>query len=310
MAIYRHSTAFADKDIQLWNIGDAVLDLDTTIPRIAVDYDEDDILSDIFRALLEAHSSEHITGLVIGAWDEPWEEGEEASSIVELLVEHKEALSNLNALFWGDIVAEESEISWINNTDLSPLWAAFPKLEQLRIRGGNNLSVAGLEHLTSLKELVIETGGMGQNVVQQVAQASLPNLIRLELYLGTEDYGADYSLEDLQPIFSGENLPKLGYLGLENSDMQDAIAKALADAAIVDRLKILNLSHGTLTDVGAQTLLDSEKIRRLSHLIIIHHFCSPEMIAKLEARDNVAIADAQEEDVYNDEVHRYVAIGE
>lgn len=310
MAIYEHCSEFAGKQVQLWNIGDAVLDLSTTIPRIAVEYEEGE-LPDVFKALLEAHDSSQLTGLVIGAWQEVWEpDGEQAKTMVKLLVKHSKALSNLTALFWGDIISEESEISWIGNTDISSLWDAFPKLEHLRIRGGNNLSVAGLDKLTNLKELIIETGGIGQDVVQQVAQAKLAKLEKLDIYLGMEDYGADYSLEDLQPIFSGENLPKLCYLGLQNSEMQDEIAQALADSAIVAQLETLDVSHGTLSDAGAQALLDSQAISKLASLIIIYHYCSPEMVAKLEAHDNITVDEAQEEDAYDDEVYRYVAIGE
>lgn len=310
MAFYEHASEFAGKQVQLWDIGDAVLNLNTTIPRIAMEEYEEGELPDVFKALLEAHEPSQLTGLIIGAWREPWEKGEQAATMVKLLVEHTEALSNLKALFWGDIVSEESELSWIGNTDLSPLWTAFPKLEYLHIRGGENLSVAGLEKLTALKELIIETGGIGQEVVQQVVQAKLPHLEKLDLCLGIEDYGADYSLEDLQPIFEGKNLPKLRYLGLQSSEIQDDIAKALTNSTIITQLETLDLSYGTLGDVGAQALLDSEHISHLKHLIIIYHYCSPEMVVRLEAQDNVTIDESQEEDFYADEFHRYAAIGE
>jgi hypothetical protein len=72
--------------------------------------------------------------LIIGAWD--FESSINPDGFVQTLVELKDTFKNLKALFIGDITAEEQEISWIQQSDLSPLFAAFPNLEFFQARGG------------------------------------------------------------------------------------------------------------------------------------------------------------------------------
>ena len=134
----------------------------------------------------------------------------------------------------------------------------------------------------------------------------MPRLEHLELYLGDENYGGYYAMEDLQAFFEYGRFPKLRYLGLRNSDQADAIAKAIANAPVLDQISTLDLSLGTLSDEGAQALLDSPKIRQLEKLDLSHHFCSDKMTAQLRARPNI-IANEQLED---DDDWRYVAISE
>ena len=64
-----------------------------------------------------------------------------SSDTVTALVTYRERLPNLKALFLGDIAYEENEISWINQSDLSPLWPSFPHVEHIKVRGGNNLTL-------------------------------------------------------------------------------------------------------------------------------------------------------------------------
>jgi len=74
--------------------------------------------------------------------------------VIDALVTIADKLPNLRALFFGDIAADESEISWIEQCDFSPLWQAYPQLEHLQIRGTNNLvlgklQLANLRHSSS-----------------------------------------------------------------------------------------------------------------------------------------------------------------
>ena len=58
---------------------------------------------------------------------------------IELLVANKDKLPYVEAIFVGDIISEENEISWIQNGDMSPIWPAFPNLREFRAWGGNGL---------------------------------------------------------------------------------------------------------------------------------------------------------------------------
>jgi hypothetical protein len=106
----------------------------------------------------------------------------------------RDHLPNLTAIFLGDIIIEENEISWINQSDVSPLFTAYPALEHFRVRGGNGLIVGSIRH-ERLKSLIIESGGLPAQVVRDVAAATLPALEHLELWLGTEEYGGDAPID-------------------------------------------------------------------------------------------------------------------
>jgi len=84
----------------------------------------------------------------------------------------------------------------------------------------------------NLKTLVIQTGGLPPNVVQDIANADLPNLEKLELWLGDDNYGFESSIEDFDAIINGGKFPKLTYLGLKNSNIQDEIAIAIAKSPL------------------------------------------------------------------------------
>ncbi|NKB18733.1 MAG: hypothetical protein HC770_13155 [Pseudanabaena sp. CRU_2_10] len=106
-----------------------------------------------------------ISGIVIGCWITDVDES--SQEIVEALAAAREKLPNLKAIFLGDITYEEAEISWIVQSDVSPLLTAYPQLEYLQVRGNQGLSLGLLQH-DRLKSLVVETGGLSVNVVCEV----------------------------------------------------------------------------------------------------------------------------------------------
>jgi len=116
---------------------------------------------------------------------------------------------------------------------------------------------------------------------------------------------------DLEPLLDGQRFPKLHYLGLRDSDIADEIAAAAASAPILDRIRTLDLSLGTLGDEGAEALLASPAVARLAKLDIHHHYCSDAMVARLNGLGVTVDASEQEgPDEYDGEFHRYVAVGE
>ena len=235
---------------------------------------------------------------------------ETSAPVVEALVAARDRLPKLRAIFFGDIIGEECEISWIRQSDVSPLFTAYPQLEHFCVRGAEGLSLGSLKH-GRLKSLIIQSGGLGANVVREVAAADLPELEHLELWLGEENYGGDATVADLTPILDGGLFPKLRRLGLRDSQIADQIALAVATAPVVERIRVLDLSLGALTDEGAAALLGSPAIARLEKLDVHHHYCSEEMTAKLQSLGvEVDASEREEPDVYGDEVWRYVSVGE
>jgi len=308
-------TEWAGTPIVDWTDESRITDPGGTAYRIRITEEDKDTgvaWADIMSAFLSDPRIEELESLVIGDWFPSYETNDLSSrEVVESLVAASTRFPHLKALFLGDITSEECEISWIRHTDISPLFGAFPGLEHLGVRGATDLSL-GTPHHEHLKTLVLESGGLPATIVQEVIAAELPALEHLELWLGTENYGGDATVDDLEPIFQGTaRWPKLRYLGLRDSSIADAVATALADAPIVRQIDTLDLSLGTLGDTGAAALAASPNLAHLKKLDIHHHYVSPETLARLMALGiEVDADDVQKPDHYNGTEHRYVAVSE
>ncbi len=313
MSFDEHKETFAGRPVREWKPGTALENPGGVAYRIALDYDEADEgagWGDRLGAFLDAPGAAQVEALVVGSWGELGDGGDVAGA-VEALAAAAGRLPGLKALFFGDITQDECEISWLELTDLSPLLAAFPRLEHFGVRGSNSLALGPLR-LPELRSLILESGGLPAEVVREVAAAEAPKLEHLELWLGDEEYGASYSTEDLSPILSGEKLPSLRYLGLRNSLLADEIAIAVTKSPVVERIEELDLSLGILGDRGAAALLESPAVARLKRLNLEHHYMSEEMTAKIEAMGpevNAEVRMEGDEDEDGDS-DRYVAVGE
>jgi predicted DNA-binding WGR domain protein len=264
---------------------------------------------DPLETLLADPAAGLVQALVIGCCF--GEEGDDSEEVVEALVSARDRLPNLRALFLGDITYHENELSWINQSDLTGLLKAFPRLEHFRARGGGSLALRKFEH-QRLKSLAFEASNLPREVVRAVGASSLPALEHLELWLGTRSYGADTTVADLKGVLAGKGTPALRYLGLRNSEIADGIAAALAKSPLLGRLRVLDLSLGTLGDRGAEALLASPALARLEKLDIHHHYVSPALVQRLEALGiQLDASEAEEpEDPDEPEAHRYVVHSE
>ncbi len=294
-------------------IGRRVVDYDPEKPvkndvvyRFRSSWDDNNLIAHLERYLALPGSID-VTALVFGAWHGD-DSGASPDNILECLTANKDRIPNLAALFLGDITSEENEMSWINQTDLSPLLKAFPKLQLLRTRGGEGLALTEPSH-PNLRALAMETGGMDVSVIASLSKADLPSLEYLELWLGTEDYGATATVRDLQPILSGKLFPKLKYLGLRNSYIADEVAIVVAASPVVQQIETLDLSLGVLTDDGGQALLKltSPTLKKLS---LHYNYLSHEMIRQLKALPITVDASRPSDMEDEDEEDRFVAVGE
>ncbi|MFE7134643.1 STM4015 family protein [Streptomyces sp. NPDC057638] len=269
---------------------------------------------EVFARFLETVDTTRVRALIVGAWSEAYDT--DSSAIVAALLAARERLPELKALFVGDLTMEEAEISWITQSDLTGLLRGFPALEEFGVRGGSGLALSAVRH-GRLRSLTIETGGLGVEVVRGVAESELPALERLDLWLGTGEYGADAEVSDLAPFLTGERLPSLRHLALRNSSIQDDIAIALATAPVVARLEVLDLSMGTLGDRGAEALLSGQSLTHLQTLDLDHHYIGEELQRRLRETLGPAgvqvLLDPDGAEEYDDgdgEPSRYVAISE
>ena len=247
--------------------------------RLREEYDDSVKVADRLAALLDQPESERVAALIIGAWTEVCEGGSAAEMVAEV-AKAAPRLPGLRALFFGEMTCEECEISWINQTNVSPLLNAFPALQSLRIRGGVGLSFSQLRH-DALKELAVETGGLPRSAIRELQLCEFPALERLELLLGEEHYGFDGGVEDLQPLLSGRLFPRLKFLGLMNSAIANDIAAVIVNSPIVARLETLDLSLGNLDDEGVHSLMSLAAFPQLRRLNISHHYAAEDVVAAL-----------------------------
>ncbi len=271
--MYGNITTFFDKPVRDFLKPGDVTDFSSSAVRLRCSYDQDHTMLTLLADLLEQPGIEALEALVFGLWMEGGESYDVGPDpAIELLVAKKHKLPNLKALFVGDIISEENEMSWIGQGNMSPLWAAFPGLQHFQARGGNGLRLGKIVH-DRLDTLIIETGGMNKSIVHEVMEAQAP-LSHLELWLGDEGYGDTTSLADFGTLFEGEVFPDLKSLSLNNSTYQDGLADAVANSVVVGRLDRLGLSMGALTDKGGQSLLASDRLTHLKKLDLTYHFLS------------------------------------
>lgn len=310
MTINTHITEFAGLPVVEFAPDAAVPDDPGAVAwRMSIDVDDG---TESFRQLLDAFLAAEWAGrvraLVIGEWGESYD----THAPIDLLSEAARALTGLRALFVGEMTFEECEISWIIQADITPLLRAYPALETLRIRGSDGLALTPLRH-EGLREFALESGGLPAPVVRSVGECDLPHLRHLELWLGTEAYGGDATVDDLAPILNGSRLPALTHLGLRDSEIADEVAAALAGAPVVARLETLDLSLGALSDAGAASLLAGQPLTHLRTLDLHHHFLSDAMRDRLRAelaQAGVEIDDSDPKQPLDEDGGRYIAVSE
>jgi hypothetical protein len=280
MTISEHAEVFYGREVKTFEGPDDWEGPDFAY-RVGITWDDKpQVLDDKFDQLIGCDGAKDLEALVIGCW-----QGEDSASssesIIKALAGRRKKLPGLKALFLGDITYEENEISWIQQSNVSPLLEAFPKLEVFRVRGGNALEFAPVQH-ESLTHLIVETGGLPRSVIREICRCEFPNLQHLELWLGVAEYGFDGGVEDLQPLLTGKLFPKLTYLGLRKSGTVDDIAPVVVNAPILQRLRVLDLSNGTLSDTGARALLNLPSGLPLEELNLSHHYMTDEMVKRLQ----------------------------
>ncbi|QLE42900.1 HEAT repeat domain-containing protein [Nostoc sp. C052] len=300
---------FANRQVVEFDANVGIFEPVNNAYALRFEYDTYENLPSKLSRLLQEPNAEKLEALVFGLWAETSQT--DSSSIVQALVDAKQRLTNLKAIFIGDLTSEDSEISWIQQSDISPILQAYPKLEILQIRGGDGLQFSPPIRHNHLKALIVETEGLSRDTVAQICQMNLPALEHLELWFGSEDYGGDCWVEDLNQIIFAEKFPNLVYLGLRNSQFTDELINPIVSSPIINSLSILDLSMGTLTDVGAEELLNSQAINNLDILNISENFLSQEMIDKFSGFDARILANnqkAEDEDSYID--GRYCSVSE
>ncbi len=279
--------------------------------RVGYDYEEECPDTDVLLAdLLRSPACRFLEDLTIEVTEGVKSGAVHFSFCVDELV-HTEQPPPLRRLQIGDCYPPQADLSWCCVGDCSEVFSAFPQLEYLKTLG-REVEFGRIRH-QKLKTLLIESGGLPASAVKSVANADLPALESLEVWFGSPDYGAEGNAGMLEPLFAGKALPELKELGLMNSDFTDDMVTALVKAPILQQLRILDLSMGTMSDVGAAVML--ENTRPFSHLEKIEldqNFISDEMAAELRKAFAHRVSVSSQKDAYDwdDEPHYYVSASE
>jgi len=213
----------------------------------------------------------------------------------------------LRRLFIGDFVyPDEMEMSWTSIGDLSPLYPLYPELRELTLQAGD--FTLGEIALPKLRSFELRTGGLRRECIESACRASWPRLERLVLWLGDAGYGAEGTINDLEPILAAEGLPQLRELGLMNCELTDEICERLPGAAVAGLIERLDLSMGTMSDAGARALAAGrEAFGRLERLDVSMNYLTDAGVQALRGLCPSVIVGEQQE---GDEGERYVTVGE
>jgi len=211
--------------------------------------------------------------------------------------------------------ADDSELSWSHTGKLDEIWPHLRKLESLKLRAGS-MALGAIE-LPSLRELVIETGGFDAANLRIICATSWPNLEKLSIWFGQQDFGCTCRPEHVQPILDGTRFPKLVHLGLKNAEWGDELAPLVVSSKILPRLRTLDVSMSHLTARGLVAYEQAaEALQHLEHVDMSRCLLDDE--AQESARTflkSVKLDSQRDVDDYEyeddpDAGYRYTAVGE
>ncbi len=242
-----------------------------------------------------------LTELVIGDWGGGWEDS--CQPILDGIVKHADRFTHIEKLFIGDMGFEECEVSWILQGNYGGLWAAVPHLKELTIKGSTDLELGEISH-SSLEALTIICGGLPSTVIKSIQEAQLPNLKKLLLYIGIEDYGFDGDVDTIKALLEQMDFPKLEYLGIADSEIQDELTEAVLKSRYMGQINTLDLSEGTLTDKGGAMLLETlPAYPNIKRVDLHYHYLSDGMMDQLKGMSvELDVSEQNEPEEYNGEI--------
>jgi hypothetical protein len=274
------------------------------------DYDSGVTVSYFAGYILNDPDLPRLKSIIVGMWDHEMYDTD-VNVIFKMIADNKEKFSHIESLFIGDMDFEENEISWIKQGDYEELLKSLPNLKSLKIKGADGLTLGALDH-RNLEELEIICGGLPVCVLNSLKAAKLPNLKKLILYSGDDNYGYDCEISDFADIAEKKLFPELKHLGLTDSEFQNDLVRVILESDILPQLETIDVSCGCLTDEGGQMILDAAgKLSAIKKLNASYHYMSEDMMKKLEALPfEVDVSDEQREDEYEGEAYMYPMITE
>ncbi len=302
--INENLNSFLGKPIQDYKIGEKI-EPNKILKISSRSYDKSPTIVDQLQALITSGFSTNLQAIIFGVWQEAWDE---KPPYVSFLIENRQHFPKLEHIFSGDMTFEDCEISWIVQTNYEDFFKSYSDLKTFYVRGANGLRF-GHFSLPQLNKFVLESGGTNRESILDLIQSNaFQNLEHLEIWFGTEDYGANVTIQDIKALFD-MHMPKLKHLGPMNSDLQTEIVTLLATHPITKQIETLDISMGILKDAGGEALLQSDNFNHLKHITCKHHYISEELCKKIKEKYGDRISITEPEDSENGEWY-YVEVGE
>ncbi len=180
--------------------------------------------------------------------------------------------STLRVLSLVDLPPGSAELVFADLADLTPLLAATPLLEELRL-GGNHVKLRAID-LPKLRRLAVATSDPA--VLLTLAKASLPALETLELSSGDAPMPAAALAKVLGASWSVRRL------AITRTANTDELVPFLVKSALLPKLSSLDLSGGKLSDTGGGLLvLGKPKLEHLAGLDLSGNTLSPAAVKQL-----------------------------
>ena len=267
------------------------------------DYEDGKTAETMVGEILADPEFQNIDKLIIGDWGGAYEDS--CQALLDDIADNADKFSHITSLFVGDMDYEECEISWIIQGDYSRIWEAMPQLKEITVKGSTDLKLGKIKH-SNLESLTIICGGLGSDVIKEIEEAELPELKKLLVYIGSENYGFDGDADTVRSLLANSDFPELEYLGIADSEIQDELTAVVLDCKYIDSITTLDLSCGTITDKGGELLLKKlPELKNLKKLDLSYNYLSDEMKEKLTAATpavEMDLSDSQEADEWDGEL--------
>lgn len=204
---------------------------------------------------------------------------------------------------------DEEMLSWTSAGELSGLAELYPNLESLEVDAGTYALTA--PHFPRLERLALRTCRGTRAHLRAVADGDWPRLASLAMGFGSKQYGVELSVDDFMPLLESTRLPALRSLELTNCELTDELCAAVLESPLLPRLSSLALTGGTMTEVGARTLIrGAERLRHLATIDVDNNYLDETILAELQTALPQVTSDEQRRVEVYDGAERYAAVGE
>ncbi|GAA4600584.1 hypothetical protein GCM10023195_00320 [Actinoallomurus liliacearum] len=138
-------------------------------------WESEELWEDAFGRFCAEVDITRVRALIVGIWGDP--EDTDPSDVIEALLAVRDRLPALRSVFLGDITDKECKLSRISQTDVTPLLAGFPALEEFGVRAAEGTSLgetlrlrfSALRH-DALRRLTVQSSGLPVDVVRGVGR--------------------------------------------------------------------------------------------------------------------------------------------